>query len=78
MQSDTTTIRGWVARDKDMPQEVALNLHTYKPVWILRYGYWGRAGGHITLDHHLFPEITWESEPVEVEITIKKLNNERN
>lgn len=68
--NDTNTLAliGWVARDEDG------NLFMYrtKPernevlqVWIGRYA-------DFDLRNSLFPSLTWEDEPLAVEITIRK------
>ena len=70
-------ISGWVARD-----EVAIRpaLYTSKPLRQKKgfeNGYWsyGMQIG-LSLDPSLFPDITWESDPEPVEITIKRKNHE--
>lgn len=72
-----TVIQGWVARD-----EVAIRpaLYTSKPLRQKKGfedGYWsyGMQIG-LSLDPSLFPDITWESDPEPVEITIKRKNHE--
>ncbi len=72
-----TVIQGWVARD-----EVAIRptLYTSKPLRQKKgfeNGYWscGMQIG-LSLDPSLFPDITWESDPEPVEITIKRKNHE--
>lgn len=77
-EKDTdTVIQGWVARD-----EVAIRpaLYTSKPLRQkkgFKNGYWsyGMQIG-LSLDPSLFPDITWESDPEPVEITIKRKNHE--
>lgn len=67
------TIKGWVARDKSKSHGCDLHLFAYeKPIRREIMGDW--SGGwycHIPLDTNLFPHITYEDEPQEVEITIK-------
>ena len=61
-------IKGWVARDKSM------DLFFYyidKPE--RKIDCWGQEGLTTILDPNMFPEITWESEPIEVELIIRKL-----
>lgn len=61
-------IKGWVARDSDG----SLNIHKEKPSrWSIYF--WICRGGYLHIDKTLFPELTWESEPIEVELTIKKI-----
>ena len=59
----------WLARDKDG----SLNLHGDKPTRI--DDYWGNldGSGMVYFDDEAFPEITWESEPVEGELLIRKV-----
>lgn len=63
------TISGWVARDGDG----TLFFHQAKPVKG-RY-YWDTpdlpAGDSMILPRESFPSLTWQDEPIEVEITIK-------
>ncbi len=75
--AEDTVISGWVARD-----EVAIRptLYTSKPLRQkkgFKNGYWsyGMQIG-LSLDPSLFPDITWESDPEPVEITIKRKNHE--
>lgn len=68
-----TVIQGWVARDDgERWHERELHLFTRnKPERRKLMGDWmGRPS--MMLDHSLFPDLTWESEPEEVEITIKR------
>ena len=63
---ESPTNNGWVARDKDG----ALILYSFRPRRE-RTGYW--KGNKIKrLPDEAFPEVTWESVPMEVEILIKK------
>lgn len=75
--AEDTVISGWVARD-----EVAIRptLYTSKPLRQKKgfeNGYWsyGMQIG-LSLDPSLFPDLTWESDPEPVEITIKRKNHE--
>lgn len=72
IESETTVISGWVARDDgERWHERELHLFTRnKPERRKLMGDWiGRPS--MTLDSKLFPDLTWESDPIEVEITIK-------
>lgn len=69
-------IKGWVARDKNND----LYLHWTKPEKIMRLNQfvaWRNPHDLMEpiqrLSSNLFPELTWESEPIEVELIIKKL-----
>lgn len=58
----------WAARDKSGD----LYIYTCKPERIINLGYWGGNVTDITPSNDLFPELTWESDPLQVEITIKR------
>lgn len=75
-----TVISGWVCRDK---KDNALNFHAEKP-YRAQSGYdvydepdWWESdcASFLPLDKSLFPDITWESDPIEVEIIIKRKKN---
>lgn len=62
----------WVARDKDGE----LNLFITKPQRSDAIGYnyenWDSYNEHwISLDSKLFPDLTWDDEPIEVELVRK-------
>lgn len=65
-EKDTdTVISGWVARDKGR----FLGLYPWQPkrgdmAWL--------CGSCLALPINTFPDITWESDPIEVEIVIKR------
>lgn len=69
--SEETVISGWVARDSNE----SLYLFCFKPE---RVRYLGSSDGVWMsrtiekLDSMLFPDLTWESAPLEVEIIIKR------
>jgi len=66
-------IHGWVARDsvEDNFIGTGLILHHSKPTRV--GGEWSSQTIWAHLPSKLFPEITWESEPVEVELLIRKV-----
>lgn len=66
-------IRGWVARDsvEDGFCGTGLILHDSKPT--RTRGEWSSMTIAMHLPSKMFPEITWESEPVEVELLIRKV-----
>ena len=73
--AEEVTIDGWVARDdEDLIGESGLYLYPVKPV---RKGHWFalpedvERNAAMRLDVGLFPSLTWESDPLEVTITIK-------
>ena len=75
MNAQEYKIKGWVARDKDgqlcifydgdKPHRGECNSWWY-PEYCLE-------GDCMTIDDDMFPDLTWESEPIEVELTIKKI-----
>ncbi|OKY84333.1 MAG: hypothetical protein BHV69_09945 [Bacteroidales bacterium 52_46] len=77
---DETVIRGWVARDK---RDNALLLHAGEPyrTWSgyqmdAKQDVWeSDFASFLPLDSKLFPDLTWESDPIEVELIIKRKNN---
>ena len=65
-------VRGWVARDK----YGSLNLFGDKPTRFEDDTFGNIKGsGMIFLNDELLPEVTWESEPVEVELLIRKVES---
>ena len=67
-------IKGWIARDEvENPfYGLGLCLHSPKP-W--RTGNeWSNQTIMMHLPTNMFPEVTWESEPKEVEVEIKAGN----
>lgn len=72
--AEDTVIQGWVARDNDGD----LFFYTDKPrrenaVWDEPQYWIGEAYTELNTD--LFPDLTWESEPEQVEIIIKRKKN---
>lgn len=68
-------IHGWVARDsvEDAFIGTGLILHHSKPT--RTGGEWSSLTIAMHLPSKMFPEITWESEPVEVELLIRKVES---
>lgn len=66
-----TVISGWVARDESGD----LYMYIYKPKKISNLGYWDGDVADVAPSNNLFPDLTWESEPQEVEIIIKRKKN---
>lgn len=62
-------IRGWVARD----HSGIIKIHECKPYKNENCGIWDNMDTRIIITRSLFQEITWESEPVEVELLIRKV-----
>lgn len=71
--NNETTISGWITRDKHSND---LCLHSSEPFRteyenVCGEDIWESYGGYIILDSKLFPEISWDSEPVKAQLTIK-------
>lgn len=65
------TIKGWIARNEDNSLGIFF-LCPPQRINEKRYKYWfGGTNNRKQLDNNWFPEITWESDPVEVELSIK-------
>ena len=60
-------LKGWVARDGDY------ELCLYEEYPARGNKYWEVLGDFWQLPPHLFPSLTWEDEPIEVEITIQEV-----
>ena len=66
-------IKGWVARD-----ECGLWLYREKPYRVegTFCSHWSDKNGpnsELSLDINIFPELTWEDEPIEIELIIRKV-----
>lgn len=66
-------IKGWVVRD-----ECGLWFYREKPYKVegTFYSHWTDKNGpnsELPLDDNLFPELTWEDKPIEVELIIRKV-----
>lgn len=73
---ENTKIKGWVAVDSDTMNNRRVSFFTQKPVrdLLTEYDYWAATRPNyevIRLNSDAFPEIKWEDEPIEVEVTIK-------
>lgn len=74
---EDTVIQGWVCRDK---KDNALNLHAEEPYRTYSHyntddkpDWWeSDCASFLPLDNSLFPNLTWDDEPIEVEIIIKR------
>lgn len=68
-----TVIQGWVARDEDGRLCLYQNKPKREAYDFLRRGYWtDRTNQYVDFPSNLFPDLTWEDEPQEVEIIIKR------
>ena len=73
--SEDTVIQGWVCRDKYWQKDIFpsnLFLAMEKPKRNEEWKTWTDMGGYISLNIELFPDLTWESDPEPIEITIKR------
>lgn len=70
-----TVIQGWLVRDKDG----TLNLFygSDKPIKRGQDEYWSVVAGAVFeyLPREMFPDLTWNSDPEEVELIIKRKKN---
>lgn len=71
--AEDTVIQGWVARDEGADCSRLYNSKPYRKKKGFEDGYWvyGLEIG-LGLDPKLFPDLTWESDPIEVELIIKR------
>ena len=73
---ENTKIKGWLVRDKDDFTAI----YKVKPVrgkteWLdgTHPSNSGESSYVLSFSEFMFPEVTWENEPIEVEITIKPI-----
>lgn len=75
-EKDTDTVlQGWVCRDKEWDKVLFasdLYLSMEYPTREEWAGTWRGMGAYIPLNTELFPDLTWESDPQECEIIIKR------
>lgn len=64
-------IQGWVARDDSGD----LLVHHAKPKRVKTARMWVAKGYSMSISNDLFPDLTWDSDPLEVEIIIKRKKN---
>ena len=69
-----TVIQGWVARDKSG----YLVLHYKKPHRTFGNAKWYSAQSQKSLPRDSFSDLTWDSDPIEVELIIKRKKNGNN
>lgn len=69
-----TVIQGWVCRDKvrNEPFTSDLFIVLEKPTRVEEWGKWCDCGDYIELDSTLFPDLTWDDEPEQIEIILKR------
>ena len=73
-------LHGWVARDKELvcPGKSDLYIGNERPIRRETDGFYAfDANNCLALPEHLFPEITWESGPKEVDIIIRPKGSKR-
>ena len=75
---ESTKIKGWVAVDYDTMNNRRVSFFPQKPVrdLLTQYKYWAATQPNyevIRLNSDAFPDIKWEDDPIEVEITIKSI-----
>lgn len=69
-------MQGWMCRDKIWDKELQdsdLCVAMEKPERDQEMGCWVYMGYFIPLKTELYPDLTWDDEPVEVEILVKKI-----
>ena len=68
-------LKGYVARDKyENSIGEILYVGAQKPIYDEEMGMWDFYYDHaVNLPNDWFPELKWSDEPIEVELTIKKL-----
>lgn len=76
VDSEDTVIQGWVARDGSGPNDLGLRVYSVKPKRMKNRCEWnGHGEMSYLIDCRLFTDLTWESEPIEVELIIKRKKN---
>lgn len=69
-------MQGWMCRDKIWDKELQdsdLCVAMEKPERDQEMGCWVYMGYFIPLKTELYPDLTWDDEPVEVEILVNKI-----
>ena len=73
MKNNDIMIQGWVARNGSGPNDLGLRVYTVKPDRMKNRREWNGYGEmSYLIDSRLFPDLTWDSEPQEVELIIKR------
>ena len=67
VDAEETVISGWVARDSNPHR---LYIYYRKPIRLSDM--WTALDESFKIDSNLFPDLTWESEPIKVSILIKR------
>lgn len=72
--AENAVIQGWVARDND-----SQGLYLYGSAPTRGIDIWNGHGSLLVLlDAKLYPDLTWDSDPIEVELIIKRKKNGNN
>lgn len=69
--AEDTVISGWVGRD----MSGSLYVYCHEPERNLMKCLWEGDIMGISLSDDMFPDLTWESDPIEVELIIKRKKN---
>lgn len=78
VDAENTVIQGWVCRDKEWDKDLFasdLYLSAEKPTRDEYCGAWCNMCAYMPLNTELFPDLTWESDPEQVEIILKRKKN---
>lgn len=71
--SEDTVISGWAARHGNGPNVLELRIYTVKPKRMEVLRIWdGHGEKSVLIDHRFFPDLTWEDDPIESEIILKR------
>lgn len=71
--AEDTVIQGWVARNGSGPNDLGLHVYSVKPDRMKNRREWnGHGEMSYLIDCRLFTDLTWESDPIKVEIIIKR------
>lgn len=69
MNEQEYKIKGWVARDENN----LLCVYTSRPHYDQNLHIWENSQDWFEIDENYFPEVQYYSEPIEVELIIKKI-----
>lgn len=73
---EDTVLQGWVARNGGGPNDLGLHVYSVKPDRMKNRREWnGHGEMSYLIDCRLFTDLTWEDDPQEVEIIIKRKKN---
>ena len=73
--TEEETMEIWVARDKGKPRDLSLHIYPACPQrWESKKQWVSWSGKSFLIDHRLFSEVTWDSEPKRVKITITPIH----